>query len=87
MRILIALVAISALAGCGCSVPPAEPAPEPKDQREAGVKALQAHETLFGQEGSGGPEALEQMLKQQDELEAKQREAMRAASGDEAAPE
>lgn len=87
MRIVIALLSVLGLTGCGCSVPPAEPAPEPKDQREAGVKALQAHETLFGQEGSGAPEALEQMLEQRDALEAQQREAMRAASGDEEAPE
>lgn len=87
MRILIIALCVLGLGGCGCSVPPAEPAPEPKTEREAAVKALEAHETLFGQEGAGGSQALEQMLEQRDALEAQQREAMRAASGDEAMPE
>ncbi len=78
--VLFILIAGLGLSGCGCSPAPADPAPKPATQREAAVRALQARETALGEDG--GSQALQHALDLRDGLDAQQREATRAASGD-----
>lgn len=81
--VLFILMSSLGLSGCGCSPAPADPAPAPATQREAAIQALEARETALGEDGSS--QALQQALELRDGLDAQQREATRAASGEPAA--